>query len=174
MVEKCVNFAITNGLSEKYPRKYWLTDRSPNRMWIFRRSENFGLRFIPLFQPSDRRIVIAISDFVADANAHDRTIVPVQRNQRRRNEETPTRRRDSAGRRVRWGGGGWLVTSADMRESCPPGPGGKYWCAGGLTSSRDESPAAGLCLLHENIGSLANSHQPLGLTRDLAGVRVGD
>ena len=34
-VEKCVTFAITNGLSKNYPRKYRMIDQSPNRIRIF-------------------------------------------------------------------------------------------------------------------------------------------
>ena len=33
--KKCVKFAITSGLSNNCPRKYWMTDRSPNRIRTF-------------------------------------------------------------------------------------------------------------------------------------------
>ena len=49
-VGKCVKFAITitNRLAKNCPRKYWVTDRSPNRIRTFPEVQNFGLRFTPL------------------------------------------------------------------------------------------------------------------------------
>ena len=38
---KCVEFAIANGLSKNYPRKYWMTDRNPNRIRTFSDVQNF-------------------------------------------------------------------------------------------------------------------------------------
>ena len=34
-IENCVKFAVDNGLSKNCPRKYWVTDRSPNRNRTF-------------------------------------------------------------------------------------------------------------------------------------------
>ena len=39
--QKCVKFAITNGLSKICPRKCWMTDRSPNRIRTFSEVQNF-------------------------------------------------------------------------------------------------------------------------------------
>ena len=40
-VKKCVKFAIGNALSKNYPRKYWIDDRSPNRIRTFLDVQNF-------------------------------------------------------------------------------------------------------------------------------------
>ena len=40
-VEKCVKFALTNGLSKNYQRKYWMTDRSSNRIRSFSEVQHF-------------------------------------------------------------------------------------------------------------------------------------
>ena len=42
-VEKCGKFAITNGGSKTCPRKYWRTDRGPNRIWSFSEVQFFIL-----------------------------------------------------------------------------------------------------------------------------------
>ena len=39
--EKCVNVAITSGLSKNCPRKYWLTVWTPNQTWTFSEVRNF-------------------------------------------------------------------------------------------------------------------------------------
>ena len=52
-VEKCVNFAIANGLSKNCPRKYWLTDQSPNRTRTF---SDFRIFRTPIYTSNSYRI----------------------------------------------------------------------------------------------------------------------
>ena len=47
-LENCVKFAIDNGLSKHFPRKYWVTDQVRVGIGHFRRPKIFGLRFTPL------------------------------------------------------------------------------------------------------------------------------
>ena len=40
-VEICVKFAVTNGRFKNCVRKYWMTDRSPNRVRMFSEAQKF-------------------------------------------------------------------------------------------------------------------------------------
>ena len=55
--KKCMKFAIVNGLSKNCPRKYWMTDRSPNRIRTFSEVQNF---WTPIYTSSSYPYVSSV------------------------------------------------------------------------------------------------------------------